>query len=115
VAGICSTHHTTFDLELKCGNSLLNNDPQLTKLVMKTADEVLGEGCVLTDDVSVMLGDDFAEFANEVPVVYYFLGTANAAKGTDYEHHNAKFDIDEDSLPIGIEMHVKSALAYLNS
>ncbi|MDD4569204.1 MAG: amidohydrolase [Tepidanaerobacteraceae bacterium] len=115
VAGICINHRTDFDLELKCGNSLLKNDPTLTKLVMETAEKILGEGNILTEDVSVMLGDDFAEFGNEVPVVYYFVGTADIEKGTHYEHHNASFNIDEDSLPIGIEMHVKTALAYLNS
>jgi amidohydrolase len=114
VAGICTNHRTSFELELKCGNSLLNNDPVLTRLTMKTASEILGEDNILTEDVSVMLGDDFAEFGNEVPVVYYFLGTGNAEKGTNYEHHNAAFNIDEDSLPIGIEMHIKTALAYLN-
>jgi amidohydrolase len=82
---------------------------------METALKVLGEDNILTENVSVMLGDDFAEFGKEVPVVYYFLGTGNAEKGTNYEHHNAAFNIDEDSLPVGIEMHINAALAYLNS
>jgi amidohydrolase len=115
VDGICKNHKTSCKLELKCGNSLLNNDPVLTKLTMETALKVLGEDNILTENVSVMLGDDFAEFGKEVPVVYYFLGTGNAEKGTNYEHHNAAFNIDEDSLPIGIEMHINAALAYLNS
>lgn len=115
VAGFCKSHRTDFDLELKCGNSVLDNDPTLTRMAKKTAKEIVGETNILSEDVSTMIGDDFAEFGNEVPVVYFFVGTGNVKKGTNHEHHSHLFNIDEDSLPVGVEMYVKMALNYLNS
>jgi len=57
--------------------------------------------------------DDMSYFTQAVPGAFYFIGSANKDKGTDYPHHNPRFDIDEDSLLIGTEMHVKLALGFL--
>jgi amidohydrolase len=60
-----------------------------------------------------MVGEDFCEFANRVPAAFYFIGAGNSDKAADYPHHHACFNIDEDALPIGVEMHVRTALAFL--
>jgi amidohydrolase len=60
-----------------------------------------------------MLGEDYAEFTKRVPGAFYFVGIANKEKGTDYPHHHPKFDIDEDALLVGAQMHVQSAIDYL--
>ncbi len=62
-----------------------------------------------------MLGEDFSEFSNRVPSTFVFVGVGNKEKGTDYPHHHPKFNIDEDALAIGVEIHVRSALEYLNN
>lgn len=115
VENICKTYRCSCDIEFLCGNTLLNNDAVLTQLAMDCAKKTVGPEKIITDDVSVMLGDDFAEFSRRVPGVYYFVGTANADKKTNYDHHNCKFNIDEDSLPIGVEMQVRAALSYLGA
>ena len=113
VEGTCKAHRCECKIEFVCGNTLLNNDESMTRLVMDCAEKVVGRENILTKNISVMLGDDFAEFSRRIPGAYYFLGTGNEEKHTTYEHHNCKFNIDEDSLAIGVEMHVKSALSYL--
>lgn len=113
VEGICKAYHCTCDIEYICGNTLLDNDEAMTELVLQTASDVVGPHNVKTKDIAVMLGDDFAEFSRRIPGAYFFLGTGNSQKGTDVEHHNCHFNIDEDSLPIGVEMHVKTVLNYL--
>lgn len=115
VDGICKNHRTSYNLELKCGNSLLNNNIELTKMVVKASNKVVGQENIVSHSVSVMLGDDFAEFGKYVPIAYYFVGTGNQEKNTNHEHHSSHFNIDEDSLPIGIEMHVRTALEFLNN
>ena len=112
---VCEAHRCSGRLEYQCGNSMLNNDPEMTTLAMKVAALVVGEENLQTQDVRVMLGDDFAEFSNKIPGVYCFVGTGNVEKRTNIEHHNPQFDIDEDSLPIGAEMYVRLALEYLKS
>ena len=49
---------------------------------------------------ATMTEEDFYEFANRIPGAFYF-------------HHNPCFNIDEDSLTIDVEMHVRTALSFL--
>ncbi|MGO1469067.1 MAG: M20 metallopeptidase family protein [Tissierella sp.] len=114
VEGIAKTSRTKARLEFKCGNTLLNNDEAITSLAKRAGKEVVGEENILDTDISVMLGEDFSEFSNEVPSTFIFVGVADEKKGTDYPHHHPKFNIDEDSLALGVEMHVRSALEYLS-
>lgn len=114
IKNICNLHGTTYDLEFKCGNILLNNNSEMTDLVKKAGAEVVGEKSVIDSNVSVMLGDDFAEISSRVPSAYYFVGVADKEKETDFPHHHPRFNIDEDALQIGVEMHVRGALEYLN-
>ena len=60
-----------------------------------------------------MIGEDFAGFTRRVPGAFYFFGVADEAKGTHYEHHNNRFNIDEDVLPSVVEMQVSLAKKYL--
>lgn len=113
IKGICEVHGTSYELEFKCGNTLLSNDNEVTEIVKNVGIQVVGEENILDKDISVMLGEDFSEFSNRVPGVFYFVGVGNKGKGTDYPHHHPKFDIDEDALAIGLEMHVRTTLEYL--
>ncbi|MEL7623816.1 MAG: amidohydrolase [Clostridiales bacterium] len=115
VAAVCRAYRCQCSVEFKCGNTLLNNDADLTEVIKEVAKEVVGVEKIKTHGVSVMLGDDFAEFSKRVPGAYYFLGVADEKKKTNIEHHSPYFDIDEDVLPLGVEMHVRSTLKFLNS
>jgi amidohydrolase len=52
-------------------------------------------------------------FLAEVPGCYFFVGSRNEEKGFVYPHHSPKFDIDEDALPIGLEIMTRLAHHYL--
>ncbi len=113
VKGICSVHRTEYTLDFKCGNSLLSNDGKVVDLVKGAAVKILGEDRIQQENVRVMLGEDYAEFIKHIPGAFYFVGSANKSKGTDYPHHHPKFDIDEDALLIGTQMHVQGVLEFL--
>ena len=113
VTAVCSAYRCTCDIEFKCGNTLLNNDKEMTRLATRAAEKVVGADHILTDNIAVMLGDDFAEFSNRVPGVYYFIGTRNEAVGSVYEHHHSHFTIDEDSLAIGVQMQTELVMEFL--
>lgn len=113
-AQLCELHGTTYELTFKCGNELLDNDAAVTKVVRKAAAEAVGEDKLIENNLQVMLGEDFASFAKLVPSAFYFIGIADEAKKTDLPHHHPQFKLDEDVLPLGVEMHVRSAFAYLN-
>jgi len=114
VTAVCTAYRCTCDIEFKCGNTLLNNDKEMTRLAARAAEKVVGADHILTENVAVMLGDDFAEFSNRVPGVYYFIGTRNEAVGSVYEHHHPRFTIDEASLAIGVQMQAELVMDYLS-
>ena len=112
IDGVCRTYRCAYDLEFKCGNSLLNNDPEMTDMIIKASEEVLGTGRV-DSGVATMIGEDFAEFLNVIPGAFFFMGVGDHDKGTDYEHHNCRFNIDEDVLPKAVEMQCTLVRKYL--
>ncbi len=113
VEGTCALYRCTCEIVFTCGNTLLSNDPEMSHLVAEVAARTVGEEHIQQEGISTMLGEDFAEFTRRVPGVFYFVGTGNPEKGTQVEHHNPRFMLDEDSLPIALEMQVRMALAYL--
>lgn len=112
-AHTCELHGTTYELTFKCGNELLNNDPEMTKMVREAAIHTVGPDALIENNLQVMLGEDFASFAKRVPSTFIFLGIADEEKKTNMPHHHPAFKLDEDVLPLGVEMHVRSVAAYL--
>jgi amidohydrolase len=112
--GICAAHRTTCELDVVRGNSLLANDPRLARWLGDLAERVLGPDRV-ERSIRMMIGEDFAEFSRVVPGVFCFLGAGSEAKGTCQPHHHPRFDLDEDALPLGVAMHVRTALDYLGA
>jgi len=111
---VCRTYRCTCDVEFRLGNTLLSNDERMTKYALRAAEKVVGRENILTQGISVMLGDDFAEFSRRIPGVYYFIGTASQSANSIYEHHSSRFTIDEDSLAIGVQMQAELVMDYLD-
>ena len=93
------------------------NDPEVAAWVTQQASLVVGEGNAKEWE-PVSVGDDMAEFNDRIPGVYFLLGAAHddarvAERGIE-GHHNAKFDWNEDCLPLGVEVFVRSAVDYLS-
>ncbi len=109
VEHICHAHNTEYELEYMCGNRLLENDPKITSLVYSVAKSLVGEEKIIGGEMRMMIGEDFAEFSRRVPSCFAFLGTGNSVKKTDYIHHSPDFKIDEESLPLGVKLHVETA------
>lgn len=112
VAGVCNSSDLEYEIKYPATSSPVYNDPELVLDLEEIAAKVAGGTENLTE-YRCLAGEDFGEFSSYVPSVFYFVGTGNAEKGTDYPHHHSKFDIDEDTLKTGVEMHVRSALNYL--
>ncbi|MFX1517821.1 MAG: M20 family metallopeptidase [Promethearchaeota archaeon] len=113
IKNICMAFRTTYELEFMCGSRLLINEGSMTKIVKSVADQVVSSAKV--EEIRMMVGEDYAEFARRVPSAFYFIGTRNDELGANYPHHHPRFQIDEESLSLGVEMHVKTALEYLNT
>jgi Cu+-exporting ATPase len=80
-------------------------------LVRETAIEVLGEEHVTADQFT-MTAEDMSEFLSRVPGCFFFIGSANTEKGLNAPHHNPRFDIDEDVLPLGVAVLSEVVMRY---
>lgn len=113
IKGICQSMRAEYELQYIPSNPSVMNNPEMAELVKCAVGETYGsESCIVP--YMCMAGDDFADFSHRVPSAYYFLGVGNQEKGTDYPHHHTRFNIDEDILAYGVEMHVRSAIAFLS-
>jgi len=76
--------------------------------VRAAAAEVVGTKNVVAQDIT-MGAEDMSYVLERVPGCYWLLGSANPKKGLDFPHHSARFDFDESSLAIGVEVWVRIA------
>ena len=98
---VAKKYNIKIDLNIKKGYPALNNDIQFTLNQINKAKEFLGEKNVIDLPIR-MTAEDFSYFANAVPSCFYRLGTGNKDKGLIHGLHTSKFNIDEDSLKIGM-------------
>lgn len=89
-------YEARIELEFSLGYPAVMNDPQLTNQVLAIDPDIM----VLPEPE--MISEDFAFYQQEVPGVFFFLGT-----GTRIPLHNAHFDFDEHILLKGIELYTK--------
>ncbi len=96
-------------VEKKFGFPPVINHAVIVDVVVDASREVLDPKQILTIN-PVMAGEDFSCYLQKVPGMMLFVGSGNAEKGITYPQHHAKFDIDEDALPIGMEIMLRAAL-----
>ncbi len=87
------------EIETKQFSPAVINDAQVAERVQKTAQELYPKTPVNTELYLTMGAEDMAFILEKVPGCYFFVGSANAAKGLSYAHHHPKFDFDEAVLP----------------
>lgn len=92
--------------------SPLVNDPDQFRLICDVAREVVGEENLIIPENSALGGEDFSFYSAEVPSGFYWLGCRGEGKPY-YPIHNGAFAPEEESLAVGAEMLVKTALRYL--
>lgn len=92
----------------------LLNDAQVCQEAGAVVEQLFGPGRVRTDRALSLSGDNFADFIQEIPGAYAYLGTANPAlPGTLHPAHNGNFDIDEAALSLGAGCYAGYALWWL--
>ena len=90
----------------------LVNDEHVTGAVERAARQVVGEANIVTNWRN-RFSDGFGLFMRAAPGCLMLLGTANPEKGITEIWHRPGFDVDEDALPIGVEIMALAALDLL--
>lgn len=100
--GIAQSYGGDCEIDYQYVTPSIKQDDELRQLFIGTANELFGPESVLTVKPS-MGGEDFAYFSQEVPSVFFRLGT-NGSMQTAYPNHNTRFDVDEESFLYGISV-----------
>lgn len=108
MTGIVVSAGGTLELEISKGYPYLENDPKTTQSMKSIAINLLGEDNV--EDLPIRLtAEDFSYYSQEVPVCFFRLGVGNSEQGIVHGVHHPKFNIDNSSLEIGVQMMVSAA------
>jgi amidohydrolase len=111
--GITKAYGATFDMDYAEGAAVTYNEPALVEETLPTIRRIIGEKNVITRKPQ-MGAEDFSYFQKVVPGFYYFLGVGNPAKGITAQIHTPEFDLDEESLVIGVKVMSNVLLDYLD-
>jgi amidohydrolase len=110
---ITAAYGATFDLKFEENGALTFNEPKLVEETLPTIKRVVGDQNVLSIK-PFMPAEDFSYFQKVSPGFYYFLGVGNKARGINSPWHTADFDIDEESLVVGVKVMSNVLLDYLD-
>ncbi len=114
VEGVAKAHNCTAKISYFDKVPATINHPEMSDFVRKIAAKLFGSKN-LRDVEPTMGGEDFSRYAEKVPAVFAWIGAGNEKLGAKYPHHHPKFNIDEISMLIGMELGKEVALTYLET
>lgn len=111
LTGITEAWDADYTLDYVYGYPPVINDPRITRLIM---DVVQGQPALHLHvmEKPVMIGEDFAYFAKEVPSAFFFFGCGSETKNNPL--HHSSFDIEEACLPLGVKVMTEAVREFLN-
>lgn len=112
LASVTAGYGATFELNFKENAAVVFNDPPLVEATLPTMRRVLGDQKVMARGPQ-MIAEDFSYFQRVVPGFFYFLGVGNRAKGINARLHTPDYDVDEESLVVGVKVMTNMVLDYL--
>lgn len=111
--GVTKANGASFDLKFTEGAALTYNEPSLVEETLPVMRRIIGAPNVITRQPQ-MGAEDFAYYQRVIPGFYYFLGVGNKAKGITAQIHTPDFDLDEESLVVGVKVMANVLLDYLD-
>ena len=112
VEGIAAALGCQAEVEVKAITPAVINEPVIAQRVAKVAADLF-PGSLIDPRFQTMGSEDMAFMMQQVPGCYFFVGSANDAKGLNASHHHPKFDVDEDSLPRAVALMTAAAYDFL--
>ncbi|MDR0538051.1 MAG: amidohydrolase [Tannerellaceae bacterium] len=109
---IARAHNCTVRFHDKMGIAMkpVVNDSLLVQSARDAIRELYPENVISDDQYIWYAAETFARYSELAPSVFTFVGIKNDALGSGAEHHNDRFDIDEDALQYGVGAMVQFAI-----
>ncbi|WP_443660173.1 M20 metallopeptidase family protein [Clostridium algidicarnis] len=100
--GITFGMNASYEYEYTFGYPMVRNNNFMVDKFIKAVEDILPKEKVKILNKPTMIGEDISYFLNEIPGVYFFLGSKKQVEDVYYSHHSCKFDIDEGTLYKGV-------------
>ena len=114
VRGVASAMGCQVELTVKQLTPALVNADDVAGRVQQTARRVLPDAHHDNSPYLTMGAEDMAFMQEKAPGCYFFVGSADRARGLDYGHHHPKFDFDEQALVSGAALMAAAAADILS-
>jgi amidohydrolase len=101
-----------YTLKFEIGSPPMINDEKVVQLIKQTASDLLGHENVLPP-LAGLGAEDFGCFSELVPGAMFSLGSK--VEGDEREHHNSRFDVNDQCLPYGAAILAETTLRYLKN
>jgi amidohydrolase len=99
-----------YTLRIELGGMPMINDEEIAGLIREVATDLLGAEHIQSSNPD-MGSEDFGDFSELAPGAMFDLGCQ--IEGDERKHHNPRFDIDEQCLPLGTAILAEAALRLL--
>jgi amidohydrolase len=111
VEEIAKTMGGDYELRIVEGYQPMNNHPEVIAQIRSVIEDTIGLD-KLVEPEPEMGAEDFGFFIQDIPGAMFFLGCE--IEGDTRRHHDSRFDINEECLPLGAAIMAQSALRLLN-
>jgi len=101
------------DINIREGYAPVINNDEITQKVEENVVDLYGKESLEIISEARMDVEDVSYFLNKIKGTFFRLGTKNEEKGLIYGLHHPKFNIDEESLKIGMGIQLKNILEFL--
>jgi amidohydrolase len=98
VRGIAASMGCEVEITIKQVTAPVINNEAVAASVLKSAQAVFPETEIDTSSYLTMGAEDMGYMQEKADGCYFFVGSANAEKNLNYNHHHPKFDFDEQVL-----------------
>lgn len=107
---VAAIHRCVAEIEWEPGYPVTRNDAGAVEAFFSVAREAVGEDRATLYPVPCMGGEDFSYYCNEVPSCFFLLGQQRSPEEPYPMVHTPRFDFNDDSLALGVEMFCRLAL-----
>jgi len=101
-----------YTLKFEIGSPPMINNEKVVNLIKQTAIDLIGSENVHPPQDGLG-AEDFGCFSEMAPGAMFYLGSM--VEGDEREHHNSRFDVDDQCLPFGVAILAETALRFLRN
>ncbi len=101
-----------YELKIQIGYPPMKNNPKVADLIAAVVEDILGPERLQVPRPE-MGAEDFGFFMQKAPGAMFYLGCR--IEGDERRHHDPRFDVDEECLPVGVAVFAETVMRFLSN